>query len=194
MLLVLNLNSKLSILSIIILFIYGNKSLENSLKAIIYSFLFSQLNSSIFHSSIGELRLTMNLYFIGKIAINLIIVKRILKSITSAVCGIYLLFNIISAMIVSWLPFVSIFKGVYFTTGFLSIFLCAKVCSEERIIMWIRKYFITIISINSILMIIPVGYSRNGAALNGMVANTNGLGIITVMGVALILYSSTLEK
>lgn len=186
----LNLNKITSILSIIILFLYGIANIERSLKAIMYSFLISQLNTSIFNSNIGELRTLLNLLLIINILLNKKTINNIKKNKISLIISIYCIYIIISSIFISWLPLVSIFKVIYFSTGFLAIFISVRINKTNNLVCWINRYFRVVTSINLILIFFPQGYSTNKVALNGIFANPNGLGIVTVLGCSIFLYSN----
>lgn len=187
-LLLLNLNSKLSYISIIVLFFLGIKDIKNSVKAIIYSFIISQLNPAIFSSSIGSLRTILNLIFILKILLNKRVLNKIKESIISVILLIYLFYITITAIYVSWLPVVSIFKGSYFVLGFLAIYLSTILYKEYNWIDWLGNYFKIFLILNIPFIFLPQGYSINGSALNGIMANPNGLGIVLAMGLSIFIY------
>ncbi|HII4420783.1 O-antigen ligase family protein [Clostridium perfringens] len=190
-LLILNLNSKLSYVSIILLFFYGIKSNENSVKAIIYSFILSQLNTTLFSSDIGSLRTILNIFFIIKLIFSKEGIEELGKSFITIILIVYTFFITIAAFYVSWLPLVSIFKGIYFTMGFLAIYIAVSINKDKNWILWISNYFKVFLIINLPFIFLPQGYSANGTALNGIIANPNGLGIILTLGLAIFLYSKS---
>ncbi len=188
--LILNLNRITSILSIIILFFYGKRNIERSLKAIMYSFLISQLNTSIFSSNIGGLRTLLNLFLIINILLNKQILNNFKRNKVALIIIIFCIYIILSSIFVSWLPLVSIFKAIYFSSGFLAIFTSVRINRKKNLAYWINIYFKVIAIINLILMFFPQGYSTNKVALNGIFTNPNGFGIVMVLGCSIFLYSN----
>lgn len=192
-LLILNLNSKLSLISILILYFYGRNNRKDSIKAIMYSFLLSQLNSSIFNSNISTLRTILNIYLMIKLLNNKKNIKYIKYSRVILILTIYCIYIVFIALLVSWLPLVSIFKGVYFTVGLSSILLGVATTSRYDWTKWTQRYFIMIISINTVFLLIPNSYLSNNS-FKGIFTNPNALGIFTVLGAAILLYSYTIQR
>ena len=188
LILLLNINRFTAILSVLILFEYGRKSTEKSLKAIIYSFLISQLNTSLFDSNIGWMRTLLNLFFIINILFNKQSFKFIIRTRISLIMIIYCMYIIISSIFISWLPLVSIFKAIYFTSGFLAIFTSVMINKKRDLIYWMNIYFKVVSIINLILIVLPEGYSTNKVALNGIFMNPNSLGVVMVLAVSIFLY------
>ncbi|EGT3617651.1 hypothetical protein FHH43_15705 [Clostridium perfringens] len=117
-------------------------------------------------------------------------IKELQKTFISVVLIIYAFFITYTALYVSWLPIVSIFKGIYFTMGFLAIYIGISINKNTNWTEWICNYFKVFLIFNIPFVFLKQGYSTNGTALNGIIVNPNGLGIILTLGLAIFLYSS----
>ncbi len=108
---------------------------------------------------------------------------------------IFYVYIVISSLLISGFPIVSIFKITLFYIVFLAILIGIKTTSKE--IDWKEKifqvlFFLILISIP--LIISPLGYLRNGVSFQGITNQPNMFGIIVAFYVAFNLVRSNNEK
>lgn len=108
---------------------------------------------------------------------------------------LFMIYNVISALIFSSLPIIAIFKLLSYVVIFLGV-LVGLSYTRNKIdwINWTYKMFAIIIILSLPLVFMPVGYLRNGHAFQGLTNQPNMFGIVGALFIGILLTSLQTER
>ncbi|KAA0548461.1 O-antigen ligase family protein [Bacillus sp. BGMRC 2118] len=113
--------------------------------------------------------------------------RRKVRKITNLVL-IFMIYNVITALIYSTLPTIAIFKLFSYVLIFLGVLIGISYTNNKfNWINWSFKLFTALMMFSLPMVIFPIGYLRNGHAFQGLTNQPNMFGIVAALSIAIIL-------